>query len=82
MPVAGLEFPLWTRSRDIPIFHADANYGRDRDLPAGTHNWLDLTPLGRHEGWGGVWDLNQEGKDWTRRHSKYDDGKHDSRESH
>jgi predicted dithiol-disulfide oxidoreductase (DUF899 family) len=54
------------------VFHTYSTYGRGMDLMSGTYNWLDLTPFGRGEGWGGMPDLG-EGLDWTRHHDRYDD---------
>ncbi|MGH8587381.1 MAG: DUF899 family protein, partial [Gammaproteobacteria bacterium] len=56
---------------DDHIFHAYSTYGRGMDLLVGTYNWLDLTPLGRQEGWGETPDLNQQGLFWTRHHDRY-----------
>jgi predicted dithiol-disulfide oxidoreductase (DUF899 family) len=54
------------------VFHAYSTYGRGLDLLDGTSNWLDLTPLGRQEGWDGMPDLNGQGKFWVRHHDRYD----------
>ena len=43
------------------------------DLLLGTYNYLDLTPLGRQDGWGGTPDLNEEGQFWVRHHDRYGD---------
>jgi predicted dithiol-disulfide oxidoreductase (DUF899 family) len=32
---------------------------------------LDLTPLGRGEGWGGMPDYQGQGQNWLRHHDKY-----------
>lgn len=37
--------------RDDDIFHTYSTYGRGVELLLGTYMWLDLTPLGRQEGW-------------------------------
>ena len=55
------------------VYHTYSTYGRGLDLLCGTYNYLDLTPFGRQEGWGGTPDLNQEGLFWTRHHDKYGD---------
>ncbi len=36
------------------IFHTYSTYGRGVDLLLGSYNWLDLTPFGRQEEWGGL----------------------------
>ena len=36
-----------------------------------TIQWLDLTPFGRGEGWGGMPDLGSQGMNWTRHHDRY-----------
>ncbi|HEV7657999.1 MAG TPA: DUF899 domain-containing protein [Mycobacteriales bacterium] len=33
------------------VFHTYSSYARGGDLMIGTYNWLDLTALGRQEGW-------------------------------
>ena len=53
------------------VFHTYSTYARGGDLLIGTYNYLDLTPLGRQEGWGGTEDLNQQGDMWVRHHDKY-----------
>lgn len=53
------------------VFHTYSAYGRGTDLLSATYNYLDLTPLGRQEGWGGTPDLNGEGDRWVRHHDKY-----------
>jgi predicted dithiol-disulfide oxidoreductase (DUF899 family) len=51
---------------DEDVFHTYSTYGRGLDLLLGTYNYLDLTPLGRHE----------EGLSfpmaWVRHHDRYD----------
>jgi len=37
----------------------------------GTYNYLDLTPLGRQEGWGGTRDFDGLGDQWVRHHDRY-----------
>ncbi len=54
------------------VLHTYSTYGRGLDLLAATYNWLDLTPLGRQEGWGGTPDLGGAGIHWTRHHDRYD----------
>ncbi len=53
------------------VFHTYSTYARGGDLLIGTYNYLDLTPLGRQEGWGGTEDLDQQGDMWVRHHDKY-----------
>lgn len=53
------------------VYHAYSTYGRGLDLLIGTYNWLDLTPLGRLEGWGGMPDLDGKGQFWVRHHDRY-----------
>ena len=43
------------------VYHTYSAYGRGLDLLDGTYNWLDLTPFGRGEGWGGMPDLDGQG---------------------
>lgn len=52
-------------------FHTYSAYGRGTDLHNTAYLYLDLTPLGRQEGWGGTPDLHGEGKDWLRHHDRY-----------
>lgn len=54
------------------VYHTYSTYGRGMDLLLTTYNYLDLTPFGRGEGWGGMPDLNGVGMNWTRHHDKYD----------
>jgi predicted dithiol-disulfide oxidoreductase (DUF899 family) len=54
------------------VFHTYSAYGRGTDQNSATYNYLDLTPLGRQEGWGGTPDLNGEGQNWIRHHDNYD----------
>ncbi|GAA2678382.1 MULTISPECIES: DUF899 domain-containing protein [Actinosynnema] len=55
------------------VFHTYSCYGRGDDLLNTTYNWLDLTALGRQEGW-----EKPEGRGsgpimgWLRRHDEYD----------
>jgi len=50
------------------VLHTYSTYGRGVELLLGTYMWLDLTPLGRQEGWGGTPDR---GRDWVRLHDEY-----------
>ncbi|PTQ69794.1 DUF899 domain-containing protein [Pseudomonas sp. GV071] len=54
------------------VFHTYSTYGRGLDLLDGTNNWLDLTPFGRREGWGGMPDLHGAGKFWWKLHDQYE----------
>jgi predicted dithiol-disulfide oxidoreductase (DUF899 family) len=57
------------------VFHTYSAFGRGTDLLTSTYNYLDLTPFGRQEGWGGTPDLTGEGTSWMRLHDRYgDDG--------
>ncbi|MGN8021913.1 DUF899 domain-containing protein [Phyllobacterium sp. 22229] len=53
------------------VYHTYSSYGRGGDLQLGTYNYLDLTPLGRQEGWDGTPDLDGLGKNWVKRHDEY-----------
>jgi predicted dithiol-disulfide oxidoreductase (DUF899 family) len=53
------------------VYHTYSTYGRGVDLLMGTYNYLDLTPLGRGEGWGGMPDLDDKGRSWLRHHDRY-----------
>jgi len=53
------------------VYHCYSSYGRGLDILMGTYNYLDLTPFGRLEGWGGMPDLNGQGLNWTRLHDQY-----------
>jgi predicted dithiol-disulfide oxidoreductase (DUF899 family) len=55
------------------IFHTYSTYARGLDPLLGTYHFLDLTPFGRGEGWGGMPDLNGEGQGWLRHHDRYGD---------
>jgi len=55
------------------VYHTYSTYGRGLDLLLTTNNWLDLTPFGRGEGWGGMPDVNGKGKFWVRYHDRYDE---------
>jgi predicted dithiol-disulfide oxidoreductase (DUF899 family) len=54
------------------VFHSYSAFGRGLDHLLNTHNLLDLTPLGRQEGWGGTLDLGSLGQDWLRHHDRYE----------
>ena len=55
------------------VYHSYSTYGRGLDLLMTTYNYLDLTPLGRGEGWGGMPDLEGRGRGWLRHHDRYDE---------
>lgn len=55
------------------VFHTYSTYGRGTDLNNTAYTYLDMTALGRQEGWGGTPDLNGQGQDWVRQHDRYDD---------
>ncbi|MGH7516750.1 MAG: DUF899 domain-containing protein [Gemmatimonadales bacterium] len=56
---------------DHRVFHTYSTYGRGVDMLLCTYQYLDLTPFGRGEGWGGMPDLGQQGMSWLRHHDKY-----------
>jgi predicted dithiol-disulfide oxidoreductase (DUF899 family) len=58
---------------DDRIFHTYSTYGRGVDMLLCTYQYLDLTPFGRGEGWGGMPDLGRKGMSWLRHHDKYGD---------
>jgi predicted dithiol-disulfide oxidoreductase (DUF899 family) len=55
------------------LFHTYSTYGRGLDALVSTYQYLDLTPLGRGEGWGGMPDVHGLGRNWLRHHDRYDD---------
>lgn len=55
------------------VYHTYSTYGRGMDLLLTSYNYLDLTPFGRGEGWGGMPDINGMGMNWIRHHDKYGD---------
>jgi predicted dithiol-disulfide oxidoreductase (DUF899 family) len=54
------------------VFHTYSAYGRGMDAQLTTYQYLDLTPFGRGEGWGGMTDLDGKGMNWLRHHDRYD----------
>lgn len=56
----------------VGVFHTYSTYARGGDLLIGTYNYLDLTPLGRQEGWGDSPDLDGLGDMWVRHHDRYE----------
>lgn len=57
---------------DDAIFHTYSTYARGLDTLVGTYQYLDLTPMGRGEGWGGMPDLHGLGRGWLRHHDRYE----------
>lgn len=55
------------------VFHSYSTYGRGLEAPMLTYHLLDLTPLGRGEGWGGMPDYQGKGMHWTRLHDEYEE---------
>jgi predicted dithiol-disulfide oxidoreductase (DUF899 family) len=55
------------------IYHTYSTYGRGLELMLTTYNYLDLTPFGRGEGWGGMPNVGPNGRNWVRHHDKYDE---------
>jgi predicted dithiol-disulfide oxidoreductase (DUF899 family) len=53
------------------LFHTYSTYGRGLELGLTTYHYLDLTPYGRGEGWGGMPDLYGAGQNWVRYHDRY-----------
>jgi len=58
------------------VYHSYSGYGRGLDMLLTTHHYLDLTPFGRGEGWGGMPDLDGQGMNWLRLHDRYDGEAH------
>src|SRR4029453_1345327 len=56
---------------DAESFTTYSTYGRGLDMFLTTYHFLDMTPMGRGEGWGGMPDLNGLGKWWLRHHDRY-----------
>jgi predicted dithiol-disulfide oxidoreductase (DUF899 family) len=54
------------RDDDGALYHTYSTYGRGIDLLNGTYNFIDISPLGRHED-------PQETQSWVRRHDEYDE---------
>ena len=53
------------------VFHTYSTYGRGLDMLVTTYHYLDLTPFGRGEGWGGMPDVDGKGMNWLRHHDRY-----------
>lgn len=58
-------------SRGDEVFHTYSAYARGLDPLLGSYQYLDLTPFGRGEGWGGMPDLDGRGQGWLRHHDRY-----------
>lgn len=54
------------------VYHTYSTYARGLDPFLGTYQLLDVTPLGRGEGWGGMPDLDGKGMSWLRHHDRYE----------
>jgi predicted dithiol-disulfide oxidoreductase (DUF899 family) len=54
------------------VFHTYSTFGRGLEDFVTTYRYLDLTPFGRGEGWGGMPDLGV-GKNWLRHHDRYEE---------
>lgn len=54
------------------VFHTYSSYARGLDPMLASYLWLDLTPFGRGEGWGGMPDLDGKGRGWLRHHDRYE----------
>jgi len=55
------------------VFHSYSSYARGLDTLLTTYHYLDLTPSGRGEGWGGMPDVDGKGMHWQRLHDRYED---------
>src|SRR5262245_53936233 len=55
------------------LYHTYSTYARGLDPFLVTYQLLDITPLGRGEGWGGMPDLDGQGLSWLRHHDKYEE---------
>lgn len=53
------------------VYHSYSTYGRGLESLMFAYHLLDLTPLGRGEGWNGMADLDGLGLHWTRHHDRY-----------
>jgi len=66
------------RADDGMIYHSYSTYGRGLDALMSYYHWLELTPFGRGEGWGGQPNVDGKGLGWLKHHDKYgakrDDG--------
>ncbi|MBI2422540.1 MAG: DUF899 domain-containing protein [Candidatus Hydrogenedentes bacterium] len=54
------------------VYHTYSTYARGLDMLINVYNFLDLTPYGRGEGWGGMPDLDGKGQGWLRHHDRYE----------
>jgi len=55
------------------VLHSYTSYARGLEPLITTYHLLDLTPLGRGEGWNGMPDYQGQGHNWLRHHDKYED---------
>ncbi len=55
------------------VFHTYSTFGRGLESFLTTYHYLDLTPFGRGEGWGGMPDLGGIGRGWLRHHDRYEE---------
>ncbi|MBX2885772.1 MAG: DUF899 domain-containing protein [Granulosicoccus sp.] len=53
---------VFIRDSENQIFHTYSTYARGVDILNGAYNFIDLTPLGRHE---------DNGQSWVKRHDEY-----------
>jgi predicted dithiol-disulfide oxidoreductase (DUF899 family) len=58
---------------EAAVFHTYSTFGRGLESFLTAYHYLDLTPLGRGEGWGGMPDLNGRGQSWLRHHDRYEE---------
>ena len=68
---AGEERPgasMFCRNDAGEIFHTYSTYARGLDILLGAYNWLDMTPMGRHE------EGLAHGMAWVRHHDRYPAG--------
>lgn len=73
LPAEVTELPgvsVFLRDGDA-VYHTYSAYARGLDLLVGTLRFLDLTPFGRGEGWGGMPDVFGQGQWWVRHHDRY-----------
>lgn len=55
------------------VFHTYSTYGRGLESFLTAYHYLDLTPFGRAEGWGGMPDPSGVGRAWLRHHDRYEE---------
>jgi predicted dithiol-disulfide oxidoreductase (DUF899 family) len=54
------------------VFHTYSTFARGLENFLTTYHYLDITPHGRGEGWGGMPDPQGVGRNWLRHHDKYE----------